>query len=469
MTHPRELTFNVFLANAVTSQSQGLWRHPRDRTANYTDLQHWLDIARTAERGLFDGMFFADQLGYYDTFGGSPDTVVEHGGLGYPMNDPMPLIPAMASVTKHLCFGMTASTAAEHPFAFARRMSTLDHLTGGRVAWNIVTSYLASAARNLGEEGLVAHDLRYDMAEEYMEVVYKLWEGSWEPDARAPKGNKDYFADPSKVHPIRHRGKYYRSEGMHMSEPSPQRTPFLFQAGASARGLEFAARHAEAIFTIVPTASLLRGQANKIRDAVEAAGRARDAVKIMNLAIVVVGETDAQARELYAEYESYADGVGALAYMSGILNYDLSTFPLDEPLAKLELNDAIHGFIQMVGNAEQEDMTLRELGRFWAFGTACPTFVGSAQTVADEMMQWCADSDTDGFNIGSAVQPESWTQIADLLVPELQRRGAYKTAYRDGTMREKYSGGRSGPTLPSDHWGAGFRDLSAVPIRPANV
>lgn len=462
----REIIFNGFLSNSVLNQSQGLWRHPQDTSTRYLDMDYWLDMARTAERGLFDGLFFADQLGYFDVFDGSAAMVIEHGGLALPQNDPLPVIAAMATVTEHLCFGMTASTAAEHPYAFARRMSTLDHLTKGRIGWNIVTSYLKSAARNLGDEGLRDHDLRYEMADEYMEVCYKLWEGSWEDGARASAGNRDFYADPTKVHAIAHRGNFYSSAGVHMAEPSLQRTPFLFQAGTSNRGIQFAARHAEAVFTVQPTAALLKQTATHLRDAVEAAGRPRDALKILNLAMVVVSETDESAQREFAEYEQYADVEGALAYMSGLVNVDFSVYPLDQPLDRVELNDAIHGFLQLMGHQDQRHLTLRQLVRFWAFGTTSPIFIGSPRTVAQQMIQWCEDTDTDGFNLGRIVHPGTFDSIADLLVPELQQMGAYKREYRPGTMREKFSLGNDGPRLPSTHAAASFRSLNR-PVRRA--
>lgn len=200
----------------------GLWTHARDRSHRYTDPAHWTELARLLEAGLFDAVFLADVLGVYDVYRGSHDAALEHG-VQVPLNDPLALVPIMAQATTHLGFGVTCALTYEHPYTFARRMSTLDHLTGGRMGWNIVTGYLDSAARNLGLNHQMGHDERYDLADEYLEVVYKLWEKSWDDDAVVNDKARAIYADPAKVHPINHAGRHYRVPGIHLCEPSPQR------------------------------------------------------------------------------------------------------------------------------------------------------------------------------------------------------------------------------------------------------
>ena len=195
----KQIRLNAFAMNCVAHQSPGLWTHPRDRTLDYNRLPYWLDLARTLERGRFDGLFLADVLGVYDVFGGSPDAALRNAAQT-PANEPLMLIPAMAAVTKHLGFGVTSNLSFEPPYPFARRMSTLDHLTEGRVGWNVVTGYLDSAARGAGKDKQTAHDDRYEIADEYMELVYKLWEGSWEDAAVLRDRARGIFADPAKVH-----------------------------------------------------------------------------------------------------------------------------------------------------------------------------------------------------------------------------------------------------------------------------
>src|SRR6201747_1645082 len=238
----KEIRLNAFAMNCVAHQSPGLWTHPRDRSTDYNKLSYWIDLARTLERGRFDALFLADVLGVYDVFGASPDAALRNAAQ-VPVNDPMMLISAMAAVTKHLGFGVTCTLSYEPPYPFARRISTLDHLTDGRIGWNIVTGYLDSAAKGIGKERQTAHDDRYDAADEYMEVVYKLWEGSWEDDPALRDRARGILPDPSKVHRVRHEGDNYRLDAIHLSEPSPQRTPVLYPAGTSPRRRHVAAHH----------------------------------------------------------------------------------------------------------------------------------------------------------------------------------------------------------------------------------
>src|SRR5579872_6290132 len=211
----KEIRLNAFEMNTVGHQSPGLWAHPRDRSADYIDLDYWVSLARTLERGHFDGIFLADVLGLYDVYAGSPDAALRHA-VQVPVNDPLLLIPAMAAATEHLGFGVTCTLSYEPPYPFARRMSTLDHLTKGRAGWNIVTGYLDSAAAGMGLPTQRAHADRYAAAEEYMEVVYRLWEASWEDGAVLRDRDRHTFADPDKVHKIHHHGENYRLDAIHL-------------------------------------------------------------------------------------------------------------------------------------------------------------------------------------------------------------------------------------------------------------
>jgi long-chain alkane monooxygenase len=278
----REIRFNAFDMNCVGHQSPGLWAHPRDRSWQYKDLEYWVELAEILERGKFDGLFIADVLGVYDVYNSNLDAALRNS-TQIPVNDPLQLVPAMALVTKHLGFGLTASLSFEHPYTFVRRLSTLDHLTKGRAGWNIVTSYLDSGTKNIGLGGQSAHDDRYDVADEYMEVCYKLWEGSWEDDAVLRDRARRIFTDPAKVHPIHHEGRYVKVPGVHLSEPSPQRTPVLYQAGASARERSFAGEHAECVFIATPSKAVLEKSVAAIRESVAAAGRDPRSVLIFNL------------------------------------------------------------------------------------------------------------------------------------------------------------------------------------------
>ena len=253
----RKIRFNAFDMNCVAHQSPGMWRHPDDRSWDYNTLDYWVDLAKALEGGGFDGLFIADVLGTYDVYAGTDEAAIRQGAQ-IPVADPLLLVSAMAHATEHLGFGITAGTGFEHPYPFARRLSTLDHLTRGRIGWNVVTGYLPAAARNMGEVDQLEHDARYDHADEYLTVLYKLWEGSWERDAVRRDKEHGVFADPAKVHHIGHRGTHFNVPGIHLHEPSPQGSPVIYQAGASPRGVKFAAENAEAIFVGAPTKDILR-------------------------------------------------------------------------------------------------------------------------------------------------------------------------------------------------------------------
>ena len=313
----KKIRLNAFAMNCVAHQSPGLWTHPRDRTSEYNRLPYWTDLARTLERGRFDGLFLADVLGVYDVFGGSPDAALRNA-TQTPANEPLMLIPAMAAVTEHLGFGVTSNLSYEPPYTFARRMSTLDHLTEGRVGWNVVTGYLDSAARGAGKEKQTGHDDRYDVADEYMEVVYKLWEGSWEGRRRKARiVPMAFFTDPATVHRVQHVGNNYRLDAIHLCEPSPQRTPVLYQAGTSPRGRQFAAEHAECVFMSGPSAKIIAPRVAGIRDLAAKAGRNPAEILMFSMFTIILGRTEAEAQAKYADYVSHVSPEGALPLMSG--------------------------------------------------------------------------------------------------------------------------------------------------------
>jgi FMN-dependent oxidoreductase (nitrilotriacetate monooxygenase family) len=444
------IRFNAFAMNTVGHQSPGLWTHPRDCSTAYTHLAYWTGLARTLERGLFDGLFVADVMGVYDVYGGTPDAALRHA-VQVPTNDPLLIVPAMAAVTTHLGFGVTFSLTYEHPYPFARRMSTLDHLTNGRVGWNIVTGYLDSAARNLGLDRQLGHDARYDMADEYLDVVYKLWEHSWEPDAAIVDKIGGVYADPAKVHAIGHHGTHFRVPGIHLCEPSPQRTPVLYQAGASSRGLAFAATHAECVFIAAPTETVQKKAVDGIRAAVVAAGRGADEVLVYGQALIVVAATRAEAQAKFDDYRAHVDIEGALALLSGWTGIDFSTYDPDAVIEYLE-NDAGRTALASFSTADPvRRWTVREAAQFVGLGGRSPVFIGSPADVADDLIEWQRRTGIDGYNLTFAVMPETFDDVVELVVPELQRRGVYRMGYDDGPLRHKLFG--HGPHLPLTHVG----------------
>jgi dimethyl-sulfide monooxygenase len=340
-------------------------------------------------------------------------------------------------------FGVTAAITFEHPYLLARRLSTLDHLTKGRVAWNVVSSYLNSAALNIGLDKQIAHDERYDIGDEYMEVMYKLWEGSWEDGAVLRDRQSGVFTDPAKVHPINHDGKYYKVPGFHLCEPSPQRTPFIFQAGASSRGRTFAAEHGEAVFILAPNVEHALSVTTDIRDLAEKAGRSRDSVKIITMLTIVTGVDDEAAQRKYDEYLSYANPEGMLALWAGWTGLDFSTLDPNEPLRAIQ-NDSMRTMLEALTESGERNVTVLDVIKERCIGGAGPTLVGGPETIADTLERWVDEGGLDGFNLAYAVSPGTLSDFIDYVLPELQRRGRAQTAYTSGTLRQKMMGGPDG-------------------------
>src|SRR5437870_3172045 len=373
----KQIRLNAFAMNCVAHQSPGLWAHPRDRTLGYNRLPYWLDLAKTLERGRFDGLFLADVLGVYDVFAGSPDAALRNAAQT-PANEPLMLIPAMAAVTKNLGFGVTGNLSFEQPYPFARRMSPLDHLTEGRIGWNVVTGYLDSAARGAGKDKQTAHDDRYDIADEYMEVVYKLWEGSWEDDAAIRDRARGIFVDPSKVHRVTHESNNYRLNAIHLSEPSPQRTPVLYQAGTSPRGRQFAAQHAECVFMSGPSAKVIAPRVAAIRELAAKAGRNPAEILMFSMFTIILGETEAEAKAKYEDYRRHINHEGALTLMSGWTGVDFSTYDLDQQVRHV-LNDAGRSAMDNITRADPARVwTVRDVAEHVGSGGIVSVRVGSA-------------------------------------------------------------------------------------------
>lgn len=444
------LLLNAFNMNCVGHINHGLWTHPRDRSVDYNTLPYWTDLARTLERGLFDGLFLADIVGVYDVYQGNVDLPLREA-IQLPVNDPLMLVPAMAAVTRHLGFGVTVNLSYEQPYLLARRFSTLDHLTGGRIGWNIVTGYLDSAARAMGRAGQAPHDERYDRADEFMDVLYQLWEGSWEDGAVQRDKARRVFADPARVHEVKHHGRWFDVQGYHLAEPSPQRTPVLYQAGSSGRGQRFAARHAECVFISPPDKATAKRMVHSLRQALVDAGRRPDDVKVLMGTAVVTGRTTAEARDLHADYLQYASRDAGLAHFAASVGVDFARYDLDAPV-DYSPGQAIES---ARASAQEHGWTRRRLLQLFELGGRYPAIVGDAQQVADELQSWIADTGIDGFNLSRTVVPESYEHFIDLVVPELQDRGVYKTAYAEGSLRHKLQG--QGDRLPARHAAAAHR------------
>lgn len=451
MTEKKKLILNLFEMNTVSHITHGLWPLPGNNRHRFNDLDYWTELAGILENGGFDGVFLADVVGAYDTFRGGPETAVREG-LQIPSNDPLLVIPVMAAVTKHLGFGVTFSTSYEPPFSFARRMSTLDHLTKGRVGWNIVTSYLPNAARNFGLVDEIPHDRRYEIADEFLDVVYKLWEGSWDDGAVIVDRENRVYTDPTKVRYIDHVGESFRVAGPHLSEPSPQRTPVLYQATGSPAGIEFAGRHAELVFTGGKTAEDFRKNRSDMRAAAERHGRSGDDLRFVIQAGVVVGRTDEEAADKWRQYREDSSLDGILAHAS--FPIDLPNLPREKTIgAALDEAGLPHSAIPFLKpdstvGAALDGLREQREGRFFVAGT--PT------VVADEIERWLDEDGVDGINLRQYHSFDTARDFAELVVPELRRRG--RIAERPDvpvTLRERLFGG--GAQLPDTHVARRYR------------
>jgi FMN-dependent oxidoreductase (nitrilotriacetate monooxygenase family) len=444
----------AFDFNGPAHLSAGLWRHEKDGGAEYTNVHRWVEYARLLENAGFDGIFFADNNGYHDKYKGSVDGALRDAAQ-IPANDPAYLIPAMAAGTKHLGFGVTSSTAYDHPYALARKFATLDHLTGGRIGWNVVTSYSDSAARNLGTGTQTAHDDRYEIAEEFIDVALKLWEGSWDDDAVVRDKETRTYVDPSRVHEIGHEGKHFTVPGIFLCEPSPQRTPVIFQAGGSPRGVELAAKTAEAVFMNSATKAGLKKQIDALRAKAVEVGREPSHIAVLQMITIISAPTDEEAQAKYRDYLEYVDYDGAMARYSGWAGIDMAQFDPDEPFENVQTNagQTMVNFFTKIDPDKR--WTPRDIAEYNGIGGTSPVIVGGPKTIADELASWIEETGADGFNISHAVKFQDIEDFARYVVPELQARGVMRTAYDGDTLREALFGAGQ-KRLALDHPGAAY-------------
>ncbi|KAJ5377653.1 xenobiotic compound monooxygenase DszA family [Penicillium cataractarum] len=456
----KQIILNAFVMNTPGHLAPGLWKHPRNKTDQYKKLSFWTDLAQLLDKANFHAMFIADTLGPYDVYKGPANVVPAlASGAQFPVNDPLYLVPAMAAVTKNLIFGVTASLTYEKPYALARRLSTVDHLSEGRVAWNIVTSYLDSAARNHGLKDQIPHDERYAIAHEYMEVVYKLWEGSFRDDAVLADHELGTYIASDAVLPINHKGKYFEVPGPHFCEPSPQRTPFLFQAGVSEAGNRFGGKHGEAIFIGGQTPENTRGTVENIRKIAQQEGRDPNHLKIIVGINVIVAATDAEAEAKWKEYLQYADAEGALALFGGWTGIDLSSYSDDEDFRFVEssrVQSIVRRWSATVPGTDNLPWTKKRIVEYISVGGLQAKVVGSPTTAADELERWVEVSGVDGFNLAHIANPGTFEDIIEFLLPELRRRGRFRSGveHEGATAREVFIGSQR---LPQDHPGSKYK------------
>jgi long-chain alkane monooxygenase len=453
----KKLHVSLFDMACVSHVAHGLWVAEGNNRHRFNELGFWTELARIAEGGLLDMIFLADVTGVYDYFRGGMDTALIEA-LQIPSNDPLSIVPATAAVTQHLGFGVTFSTSYDPPFSFARRMSTLDHLTNGRMAWNIVTSYLRNAAENFGLTEEIPHDQRYEHAQEFIDVVYKLWEASWDDDAVIMDRERRVYIDPAKVRRIDHVGARYRVAGPHLCEPSPQRTPLLIQATGSPAGLAFAARNAEILFIVGMSPTHARDQIKRFREELRSMGRDPDSVKFIVGAVISVGRTVEEAEAKLARIRNMASVDAYLAHFQSA--YDLKRYSRETRIGDIVI-DRPGGYTSVPSAIGLNDTVGEVIDRITSFSFGNLISVGTPKMVADDIEHWIDECGVDGINLFQQLSFDTVNDFVGMVVPELQRRGRFRESYEEGeTLRERFFGAGH-RRIPDAMYGARFRRAAA--------
>ena len=426
MSQKRELHLNINILHSGFSPAA--WRMDGSDPRASFDINHYINVARIAERGTFDAVFLADQAAISDRVDFRPLTSLE----------PTIVLATVAAHTQHIGLIATASTTYNEPYNIARRFATLDHASGGRVGWNIVTSADLSQSRNFGLEKPVEHHGRYERAAEFIAVVKALWD-SWEEDAFVGDVASGRFVDPAKVHPIAHRGKHFSVHGPHNGPRPPQGHPVLVQAGGSDDGRELAAQHAEAVFSASQSFDEALDYAWDLRTRAVRYGRAPNSALILAGLATIIGSTEAEAKRRQEELRELIPLEYSLARLSGVLQIDPKRLKLDEPLPDdIPLPpDGGHTFFRAtLALAQREKLTVRGLIRALNGGTGHRTIVGTPEAIADDIEAWYLAGAADGFNLMPDVLPHGLEVFVDEVVPLLRRRGLFRQAYSGHTLRD---------------------------------
>jgi FMN-dependent oxidoreductase (nitrilotriacetate monooxygenase family) len=421
-----QIHFNLVAQVGPSNMVQSGWTHPDDRhAAGLYSPEYWCDVARTLERGRFDGIFFADTLST------NTQVLADVADGGLPRADPLMLVTLMSQVTKNLGFAATLTTVGTPPFLAVRRLGTVDNLTGGRLAWNVVTSYLENDFKALGLERL-EHDLRYDQAEEYMEIAYRLWDG-FPADAVILDKDSKRSVDPAKITPVRYSGQFYSCDSLPVMPCSPQGRPLIFQAGASGRGMRFAATHADAVFALQPQVAM-KSYIASTRKAAGEVGRPHP--RVFFGVQPYIASTEAEAEQHVDALKSRISLDVALVRLGAILGRDFSQDDPDKPM-EISETQASQGWMTAVENwTKGRNPTLKEIALDLAASPMTPRIVGTPEQVADTLEKWWRDTGCYGFTISPALMPTSLEEFVDHVVPILQKRGLMRTEYAGTNYRE---------------------------------
>ena len=434
MKNPKNIHLAQFLVHGPTYHSLAMWRHPKTISSGFDwdKPELYQHIAQVCERGLFDTVFFADLNYIADTYKGIMDPSLMHATQA-PEHDPIPLLSFMAAATKQIGVASTFSVSHSHPFYAARLWATLDHLTKGRAGWNVVTSINSNQAANYGEERQ-STDTRYDRAHEFMEVCQKLWH-SWDSDAVQMDYEKGIFADPRKISRIEHRGEFFSSRGPLNVTRSPQNGPAILQAGTSPKGQDFAVKYADAIFAIQPRADDAKTYYDSIKSQMSDIGRDPNTCKILFGIQPILGTSESDAREKQSEHNSLVPLEGGMAILSAHLDFDLSKLPAEAIMSERE-EPELYRMRTRFHEVDGTPMTVAQTAARHGQSVSLPQFVGTPSGVADQMEEFIDIVGGDGFMLTATHSPGAIEDFVDLVVPELQKRGIYRTEYKGTTQRE---------------------------------
>jgi long-chain alkane monooxygenase len=431
---PAQMHLVQMLFHSPITHTALSWAHADDgQLEGMSNFRYWQKLAQTLEKGCFDAVFFADTPAASDQYKGNSDTPLKYGVV-WPTHDPMPLVATMAAATEHLGVGVTLSVNGTPPYLAVRRISTLDYLSGGRIGWNIVTGHMQAEHRAIGNT-LMEHDRRYDYADEYLDVCYKLWDAYGEGAILKDK-QAGVLADPAKILRVDHEGEFFRCNAVPPVLPSPQGRPVIFQAGSSGRGMAFAVKHAEAIFAIQPHLEAMQGFRKKLDEASAAAGK--DPAKILFGLHFVIGSTEAEAKRRMKELEERVPLDAALSRISAPLGLDASKLDPDQPLAEVP-TQASRGMMEALSKVGGEDgkrPTLRQAATRMGLTGGLPQAVGSPEQIADRMEHLWRESGGFGFNLSAATKPGMIEEFVEHVVPILRKRGLIRSQYSGTTLRD---------------------------------
>ena len=420
------------LMNTPVTHMHGAWAEEGDGHWNgLGSFRYWQDIARTLERGCFDGVFFADTPAASGGYKGGQETAIKYG-VNWPTFDPMPAVAAISGATEHLGCIVTLTTSGTHPYLAVRRLSTLDYMSGGRIGWNIVTGHNPAEHLALGES-MKGHDDRYDYGDEYLEVCNQYW-NSVSEEALVLNHETRQFADPEQVKYVEFRGKYLATAGYVPTLPSKQGRPVIFQAGASPRGLEFAGKHAEAVFSVQPGVDGMKRTVGKVHDAAAKQGRG-DQARVMFAVQPILGSTEEEARRRERDYRASVPLEAGLARLSGSLGIDFSNYDVDGLFGELEVEGSRGMMEAFSAPIDGKPPTLREVAMNFGMSVGARKLTGTPEQVADELERMWNESGAHGFVLSPTISPSSVEEFVEQVVPLLQKRGIYRREYTQTTLR----------------------------------